>query len=218
MQSAAGSIAGLRTGAADDLTNLRMGAAGSIAGLRTGAAGNIADQRNLTHSAINDNRVWGTEGINSARDYNTAQQNNVLGQYTQGMIGLGDARFNRMYGIDSDYANANTSAINGYGNQSIDNTNNWLSGLSAARNQRANLLGSASQNYTNMASNAYGQMGQAGAAAGYDTANAITGGINNGLGIYSLFGGQFGGSGGGGPETYANNYRGDQYGPMARPR
>jgi hypothetical protein len=131
------------------------------------------------------------------------------------MLGQEDARFNRQYATGADYANAMTGAANNYGEQGINNNNNWLSQLSAARNQRANLMSSASQNYTNAASNAYGQMGQAGAAAGYDTANAINGGVNNALGLYSLFGGDFGQNR---PETYANNYRGDQYGPMARPR
>jgi hypothetical protein len=154
--------------------------------LRSQYTDRASGYRNTATNGIADSRNGATAGINALR-----------GNYATAANGTSDDFFNRQFNNSLNYTNALTNSSDTMAQRNIDALNQRFGNLFQARGQRANLMGSASQNYTNAATYAAMNRGAATAGGAIGVGNAITGGINNGLGIYAQMGGFSGGNGGG---------------------
>jgi hypothetical protein len=201
-------IAGQRTGATSGINALRAGYTGSMAGERTGAANNIntlragytnaiAGERGDYRDSVNNLDTTRTNQSMAARNLGTSQRLGLLDQFAGRGMNINDTfNANRTSALGG-YANMATSAGNNRTAGLTNQYNNLIANLGAARSNRANLYGTSAMNYANQASNAYGAMGDAHAAGAVGSANALLGGINNGVGIF----GMMNNGGGGGAVT-----------------
>lgn len=202
-QNAANSMADIRGLYSGRVTDQRDRATQGVNALRGAYTGQITGQRdqfgnrfNAAQDAFGDRsltlgqnrlnaasqaRNFATMGRNDLRQWQTGNQMNVNNAYNQGS-----------YGVASDFANAFTNATDTQAGRNIGIQGDWLSNLGAARGNRANLYGTAAMNYANGASNALANRGDARAQGAIGGANSMLGGIQNGLGIYGMLGGQFG--------------------------
>lgn len=164
-------LAGLGQSAANSASGIRTSSANSVNALRGGYTGAIAGERG---------------------DYRD-RANALQDQYTGRGMNINDTFNANRTGALGDYAGMITSAGNNRAAGVTNAWNNLTSNLGTARANRANLMGTSAMNYANQAGQAYGAMGDAKAAGSIGSANALLGGINNGIGIYGMMGGGFGG-------------------------
>jgi hypothetical protein len=219
-----GQISDARNAATAGINNLRAGYTGQIAGARNAATaginnlrsqytGDIADERGDYRNTANLLDQTRGAGNTAARNLGTGTLNQLQDTYANRGIGINNAYNANSYGINSDFANANTNAADTLAARRTDAFNNNTANLGAARANRANLMGGNAANYTSGMSSAIANKGDARAAGVIGGANALMGGIQNGLGMYGMMGGQFGGGGGGvqpqvpanGTNVFANN-------------
>ncbi len=188
-QSAAGSVSGLESGFANDINGIRpQGSAdsaaalgsytGAIAGQRSAANQGVAAARENYYDDTSVNRMWATQ-----------QGNALTGSYLPQITGQRDNLTNNLYNIGANYANARTGTISDYYDSLSGLGQNYLANMGTARTNRANLYGTAATNYASGAGAAIGNAGDARAAGAIGSANALTGGLENGLKIYGALGG-----------------------------
>jgi hypothetical protein len=213
-QSAANSAAGIRAGYADDAAATRNGATAGINALRGVYTGQIAGARNAATSGINTLRSQYTgdiadergdyrntanlldqtrgAGNTAARNLGTGTLNQLQDVYANRGIGINNDFNKNSYAINQDLANSMTNASDTLARRRTDAFNSNTANLGAARANRANLMGGNAANYTSGTSAAIANRGDAQAAGTIGGANALMGGLQNGLGMYGMMGGQFG--------------------------
>lgn len=103
-----------------------------------------------------------------------------------GLSGAQEADYLRRLGLDTSLADARTAASNALGQARIGIEEGRLSNLGAARTNRANLYGTAANQYTTGMTGALANLGNANAAGAIGVGNALAGGINTGLNIYGM--------------------------------
>ncbi len=172
-QSAAGNIANLRTGAADDAVALRTGTAGDIAGLRTGAASGMASVRGQAAQNIADIRGTAADRLVANRNALTAGQNAADTALASGR-----------YGIAGDYTDAMRGATTDYTGRQLALEAGRVADLGTARTNRANLYGSGAATYGQNALTAMANKGDAAAAGAVGQGNAWANAVNTGMGIW----------------------------------
>lgn len=161
------------------LGGLGQAAAGTVADIRMGAEGAIGGQRNLTTGAIGDQRNLTTGGINALR-----------GGYADRIAGERSDYRDLLRGYGADLANGITNAADAYGARTIGIGDTQMGALGTARTNRANLMGSASQNYGAYGGQAIQNRGQANANSAIGWGNALTNGAQSGFDTYWNMGGQ----------------------------
>ena len=122
-------------------------------------------------------------------------------------IAINDANYARRQGVDSAYIGSAQGAYDDFASRLLGIDQNWLSGLGTARNNRANLMGSAASQYGTNALTGMANLGDARAAGAANWGTAIQNGINTGMSIYGY------NQANRGPESYMPSVTG----PMARP-
>jgi hypothetical protein len=207
-------ITGERSQATSGINALRQGYTGMIGDQRNLTAAQINAQRNLSDQGVTGQRdrfgdrfnsvqdAYGSRALTlgqnrqnsatDARNFATVGRNDLRQWQTGNQMNVNNAFNQGSYGIGQDYANAFTNATDTQAGRNIAIQGDWLSNLGAARSNRANLYGTAATNYANGASNALANRGAAQASSSMGFANSMLGGIQNGMGLYGMMGGNFG--------------------------